>query len=411
MSSVLQDIRNDFPIFSAKENEGLIYFDNAATSQRPKCVIDAVSDFYKKNNANPLRGLYGLSMRATEEYESARETVSKFVNAKEASEIIFTRNATESLNLIAYSYAMQNVNEGDEIAVSIMEHHSNILPWQMVSRAKKAKLVWLECDKETGVIPDSEYQKINERTKIVAIAHVSNVLGITNPVKEIARIAHKNNARIVIDGAQSVPHFKVDVQDIDADFYVFSGHKFLAPTGIGCLYAKRAILEGMEPFLRGGEMIEYVTRDTATYAEVPHKFEAGTVNAGGAVGMKAACNYLEKIGFDFIEKHVDSLTGLLLEGIKKIPHIKTIGHPDYSKHCGIVTFTIDGVHPHDIASILDTEKIAVRAGHHCAQPLGAYLNLPATARASLYFYNTEEEVSLFLEKVAKVRTWMGFKED
>lgn len=409
-STSFEQLRNDFPFFSQQENKDIIYFDSAATSHRPQCVISAVENFYKKNNANPMRGLYELSMRATDEYESSRTTIANFVNAKESSEIIFTRNATESLNLIAHSYAMENIHEDDEIAITIMEHHSNILPWQMVCKAKKAKLVWLECDKDTGVIPESEYSKINSKTKLVSITYISNVLGITNPVKKIAELAHKNGATIVIDAAQALPHIKVDVQDIDADFLVFSGHKLLAPMGIGGLYAKKNILKKMSPFLRGGEMIEYVTRESATYAEVPHKFEAGTVNAAGAVGLKAACNYLSAIGFDKIEKHDLKLTTLLIEGMKKIPHIKVIGHPDAKKHSGIVTFTIDDVHPHDIASILDSEKIAIRAGHHCAQPLGAYLNLPATARASLYFYNTEDEVFTFLDKIAKVRNWMGYKD-
>lgn len=408
-STLIKELRKDFPIFSAPENEGLIYFDSAATSQRPQCVIDAVSEFYKKNNANPLRGLYDLSQRATDDYENARATVAKFINAKQAEEIIFTRNASESLNLIAYTYGMQNVNEGDEIVVSIMEHHSNILPWQMLAQTKKAKLVWLECDRETGIIPETEFSKINSRTKIVALTYVSNVLGITNPVKQVAEIAHKNGAIIVIDGAQAVPHIPVDVQDIDADFLVFSGHKLLAPMGIGAVYGKIQHLNKMPPFLRGGEMIEYVTRDSATFAEVPHKFEAGTVNASGAVGLKAACDYISKIGFDFIKDTEESLTKLLMEGLKEIPHIKIVGNSDYTKHSGIVTFTIDDVHPHDIASLLDSEKIAIRAGHHCAQPLGAYLNVPATARASLYFYNTEEEVQIFLKKIAKIREWSGYK--
>lgn len=405
-----EELRNDFPFFSQKENKNIIYFDSAATSQRPQCVISAVENFYKKNNANPLRGLYDLSMRATDEYESSRQTVAEFFNAKESSEIIFTRNATESLNLIANSYGLENVNEGDEIVISIMEHHSNILPWQMVAKTKKAKLVWLECDKETGEIPESEYQKINSKTKIVSITYVSNVLGITNPVKKIADIAHKNNSVIVIDAAQAAAHTTVDVQDIDADFLVFSGHKFLAPMGIGGLYAKKSILEKMRPFLLGGEMIEYVTRESATYAEVPHKFEAGTVNACGAVGLKAACNYLKSVGLKNIQEHDEKLTSLLISEMKNIPHVNVIGHPDPKNHCGIVTFTIDDVHPHDIASILDTEKIAIRAGHHCAQPLGSYLNLPATARASLYLYNTEKEVFTFLDKITKVRKWMGYKD-
>ncbi|MGN0739421.1 MAG: aminotransferase class V-fold PLP-dependent enzyme [Treponema sp.] len=409
-NAAFENLRKDFPIFNAKENQNLIYFDNAATSQRPQSVIDAVSNFYRLNNANPLRGLYDLSVRATEEYENARAAVAEFINAKDPSEIVFTRNASESLNLIAYTYGMENVCEGDEIVVSIMEHHSNILPWQMVAKAKKAKLVWLECDKATGEIPETELSKINSKTKIVAITHVSNVLGITNPVKKIAEIAHKYNAVIAVDGAQSVPHLKTDVQELNADFFAFSGHKFLAPMGIGALYAKKNLLENMPPFLRGGEMIEYVTKESATFAEVPHKFEAGTVNASGAVGMKAACEYLSKAGLDNIEAHDNELTTLLMDGMKQIPHINIIGSPDPSKHCGIVTFTIDDVHPHDIASILDTEKIAIRAGHHCAQPLGSYLNVPATARASLYFYNTKSEVEIFLEKISKVRSWMGFKD-
>lgn len=411
MSNIdVNQIRKDFPIFSAKENESLIYFDSAATSQRPQSVIDAVSEFYKKDNANPLRGLYDLSQRATDDYENARKTVARFINAKQAEEIIFTRNASESLNLIAYTYGLANVNEGDEIVVSIMEHHSNILPWQMICQAKKAKLIWLECDKETGIIPESEYAKINDKTKIVALTYVSNVLGIKNPVAEVAKIAHEHGAIMVVDGAQAAPHIPVDVQAIDADFLAFSGHKLLAPMGIGALYGKLSILEKMPPFLRGGEMIEYVTREGATFAEVPHKFEAGTVNASGAVGLAAAIEYINKIGFDFIMAQEEKLTKLLFEGMKEIPHVHLVGNPDYRKHSGIVTFTIDDVHPHDIASLLDSEKIAIRAGHHCAQPLGAHLGLPATARASLYFYNTEEEVKIFLEKIAKIRSWAGYKD-
>ena len=401
--------RKDFPIFDAPENSGLIYFDNAATTQRPKCVIDAVSDFYKKNNANPLRGLYDLSGRATEAYESARHTTADFLNAKDC-EIIFTRNASESLNLVAYTWGMANVSSGDEIAVCISEHHSNILPWQMLSQAKGAKLVFMECNTKTAELPETELDKISARTKLVAVGHVSNVLGITNPVKEIASRAHAVGAVCVVDGAQAVPHFKVDVKDIDADFYAFSGHKVCGPMGIGVLYGKKELLEEMPPFLRGGEMIEYVTREGATWAELPHKFEAGTVNASGAVGLASALEYVQQIGFDEIVRHDNSLTSLLMEEMSRIPHVSVVGSENPEKHCGIVTFTIDGVHPHDIASVLDSEKIAIRAGHHCAQPLGAYLGLPATARASLYFYNTEEEVRIFAEKLRNVRRWMGFKD-
>jgi cysteine desulfurase/selenocysteine lyase len=406
----MRDYKKDFPIFFDKKNKGLIYFDNAATAQRPKKVLDALENFYKSDNANPLRGLYDLSVRATEAYQNARATIAKFVGAAQAQEIIFTRNASESLNLVAYTYALDNLREGDEIVVSVMEHHSNILPWQMAAQKTGAKLVWLECDKETGAIPQSEYNKITSKTKIVAITHVSNVLGTTNPIKEIAALAHKNGAVIVVDGAQALPHIPVNVQDLDADFYAFSGHKFCGPTGIGGLYGKRELLEKMPPFLRGGEMIEYVTRDEATWAEVPAKFEAGTVNVGGAVGMAAAVEYLMEIGMENIAAHDNELAALLVQKMSEIPHVNIVGSKDGAKRCGIVTFTIDGVHPHDISSILDTEKIAIRAGHHCAQPLGQYLDLPATARASLYFYNTQKEVERFCAALSKVRAWSGFKD-
>ena len=401
------DFRSDFPIFNAPENKDLIYFDNAATTQRPRQVIDAVKNFYEKSNANPLRGLYGLSSQATELYENARGTVASFINAA-AEEIIFTRNASESLNLVAYTWGMQNVREGDEIVVTVMEHHSNILPWQMVCAAKNAKLMFLDCDKETGEIPLSELNKINKRTKLVAVTYVSNVLGITNPVKEIAEAAHKHGAVVVVDGAQAVPHFKVDVQAIGADFFAFSGHKMCAPMGIGVLFGRRELLEAMPPFLRGGEMIEYVTKEGATWAELPHKFEAGTVNAAGAVGLGAAIDYINSIGFDEIVRRDHELTTLLMEEMYRIQHVHVVGHPDPLRHCGIVTFMVDGVHPHDIATVLDEEHIAIRAGHHCAQPLGAHLGLPSTARASLYFYNTEDEVRRFAEKLASVRKWMGY---
>ncbi len=405
------DFRKDFPFFSNNINKDVIYFDNAATTQRPKCVIDAIDNFYQLNNANPLRGLYDLSIRATDEYEKARTTTANFINASKAEEIIFTRNTTESLNLIAYTWALQNIQKDDEIVVSIMEHHSNILPWQMICKTKGAKLIFLEFDKSTYEIPESEFLKINSRTKIVSITQTSNVLGISNNVKHIGQIAHKNGALFVVDGAQSIPHVKVDIQDIDADFFAFSGHKICGPMGCGVLYGKYDILDKMPPFLRGGEMIEYVTRESATWAEIPHKFEAGTVNAAGAVGLAAALDYIQKeVTFDYIEKKDKELSKLLIEKLKLIPHLHILGSPDTSKHNGIVSFTIDGVHPHDIASILDTEKIAIRAGHHCAQPLGQYLNVPSTARASLYFYNTEEEIDKFTTNVAKLRAWSGFKD-
>lgn len=399
----------DFPIFSAAENKDVIYFDNAATTQRPLQVIEAIKKFYEHDNANPLRGLYDLSGRATESYESARHTVATFIGAKDC-EIIFTRNASESLNLVAYAWGLENIHEGDEIAVSVTEHHSNILPWQMLCKERGAKLVWLEPDKETCIFPESEFAKINKKTRIVAVAQVSNVLGITHPVKRFVELAHKVGAIAVIDGAQSVPHMSVNVKDMGADFFAFSGHKLLGPMGIGVLYGKKEILEKMRPFLRGGEMIEYVTRNSATWAELPHKFEAGTVNAAGAVGLAAAIDYLSAIGLDNIQKHDNELAKRLIYQMKNIPYVHIIGNEDPEKHCGIVTFTIDGVHPHDIASLLDTEKVAIRAGHHCAQPLGAYLNLPASARASVYLYNTEEEVDRFVASVAKIRKMSGYKD-
>lgn len=411
--SLSSEFRKDFPIFYAAENKDVIYFDSAATSQRPYCVIDAIDDFYKKANANPLRGLYDLSVRATDIYEQSRHTAAQFINAKEDCEIIFTRNTSESLNLIAYTWGKENIKEGDEVVVSIMEHHSNLLPWQMICKEKNARLVFLECNEE-GVITEEEYKsKITEKTKLVSITQVSNVFGITNPVKEIASYAHKTGnggkgAVVSVDGAQSSPHIPVDVQDLDCDFFSLSGHKLCGPMGIGVLYGKKSLLEEMPPFMRGGEMIEYVTKESATYAPVPHKFEAGTVNAAGAAGLAAAMKYLKQIGLERIEENDNALARLLYEGMKSVPNVHIIGNSNPDKHCGIMTFTIDGVHPHDIASILDSEKIAVRAGHHCAQPLMQYLNVNSTARASLYFYNTEEEIEIFCEKLSHVRGWMGF---
>lgn len=399
------ECRKDFDILKSGE---YVYFDNAATSQRPRQVLEAVSEFYKTTNANPLRGLYDWSMGATECYEGARKTVAAFIGAKTPEEIIFTRNTTESINLVAYSYGLDNVKEGDEIVITVMEHHSNMLPWQMVAKKNKAKLIYLEPDEE-GVISREEYtSKITDKTRIVAVGHVSNVMGVTNPVKEITEYAHSKGAIVVIDGAQSTPHMKVDVQDIGCDFFAFSGHKMLAPMGIGALYGRKELLENMQPFLTGGEMIEYVTREDATYAELPHKFEAGTVNAGDAVGLETAIKYIEEIGFEAIEKQEQKLTALLMEGLAKLPYIKVYGSKDPSKHCGIVTFTMDGVHPHDLSSVLNDDKVCIRAGHHCAQPLMQFIGAGSTARASVYFYNTEEEVKIFLDKLSKVREVMGY---
>lgn len=401
------DYRNDFPLLMQNK---IIYIDNAATSQRPQCVIDAEGDFYKNYNANPLRGLYSLSVEATEVYENAREAVRKFIGAEKSNEIIFTRNTTESLNLVAYSYGLSNVKKGDEIVVSIMEHHSDLLPWQMVAKTCGAELKFIECAKDGSIDLEKVKELITGRTKIVAMTQVSNVLGREYPVKEIAKLAHEKGAVMVVDGAQSTPHMRVDVTDLDADFFAFSGHKLLAPMGIGVLYGKEELLEKMPPFLSGGEMIDSVTRTSAVYAELPHKFEAGTVNAAGAAGLKAAIDYIGKVGFDYIGKREIALTSRAIEKMKKIPHVNIIGSENADEHTGIVTFTIDNVHPHDISEILAADGIAVRAGHHCAQPLLTHLGLNSTARASFAFYNTEDEVDKFTDSVATIRERMGYGE-
>lgn len=401
------DYRNDFPLLMQNK---IIYIDNAATSQRPQCVIDAEGDFYKNYNANPLRGLYSLSVEATEVYENAREAVRKFIGAEKSNEIIFTRNTTESLNLVAYSYGLSNVKKGDEIVVSIMEHHSDLLPWQMVAETCGAELKFIECAKDGSIDLEKVKELITSRTKIVAMTQVSNVLGREYPVKEIAKLAHEKGAVMVVDGAQSTPHMRVDVTDLDADFFAFSGHKLLAPMGIGVLYGKEELLEKMPPFLSGGEMIDSVTRTSAVYAELPHKFEAGTVNAAGAAGLKTAIDYIEKVGFDYIGEREIALTSRAIEKMKKIPHVNIIGSENADEHTGIVTFTIDNVHPHDISEILAADGIAVRAGHHCAQPLLTHLGLNSTARASFAFYNTEDEVDKFTDSVATIRERMGYGE-
>lgn len=401
------DYRNDFPLLMQNK---IIYIDNAATSQRPQCVIDAEGDFYKNYNANPLRGLYSLSVEATEVYENAREAVRKFIGAEKSNEIIFTRNTTESLNLVAYSYGLSNVKKGDEIVVSIMEHHSDLLPWQMVAKTCGAELKFIECAKDGSIDLEKVKELITSRTKIVAMTQVSNVLGREYPVKEIAKLAHEKGAVMVVDGAQSTPHMRVDITDLDADFFAFSGHKLLAPMGIGVLYGKEELLEKMPPFLSGGEMIDSVTRTSAVYAELPHKFEAGTVNAAGAAGLKAAIDYIGKVGFDYIGEREIALTSRAIEKMKKIPHVNIIGSENADEHTGIVTFTIDNVHPHDISEILAADGIAVRAGHHCAQPLLTHLGLNSTARASFAFYNTEDEVDKFTDSVATIRERMGYGE-
>ena len=397
--------RGDFPIF---ENSGVHYLDSAATTQRPRAVIAAINEFYEKMNANPLRGLYSLSMSATDAYEEARERVAKFIGAKNSREIIFTRNTSESLNLVSYSYALNNLKEGDEIVSTVMEHHSNMLPWQFAARRTGAVLKYLEPDREGRFSDEEINSKITDKTKLVAIGHVSNVLGCTNPVRKIADVAHSKGAVVVVDAAQSAPHMRVDVKELGADFLAFSGHKLMAPFGIGVLYGREELLEGMEPFNYGGEMIETVKLEGATYAELPHKFEAGTVNAAGAYALMKAIDYLENVGFDFIKETEERLTGLVFEDFAKLPYAHILGSPRPEEHCGIVSFTIDGVHPHDISSILDGDNVAIRAGHHCAEPLHVFLGIPSTARASIYLYNTQEDIRAFIDSIKNVRGILGY---
>lgn len=400
-----ENVRQDFVLL---QNTDRVYFDNAATSQKPKCVIDAVQEFYEKYNANVLRGLYPLSVEATERYENARKTVQRFIHAACPEEIIFTRNATESMNLVAYSYGMANLKAGDEILVSILEHHSNILPWQMVSRATGAKLIFLECEPD-GTIPKEKMDEaFSEHTKLVAVTQVSNVLGCVNDIPELVKRARACGAVILMDAAQSAPHMPIDVQKLDVDFVAFSGHKMLAPMGIGVLYGKQELLEKMPPFLTGGEMIETVSRYDAVYAELPHKFEAGTVNAGGAVGLAAAIDYLESYGMDTLHAVEQELTAYLFRGMNAIPHVHVLGSQREDNHTGIVSFTVDQVHPHDISEVLSSDGMDIRAGHHCAQPLHDHLRIHSTARASLMFYNTKEEIDRFLESVSNIRRRMGF---
>ncbi len=397
--------RKDFPLLN---KERTIYLDNAATTQRPKCVLAAESDFYENHNANPMRGYYPLSIEATDIYENSRRIVKQFINASSEREIIFTRNTTESINLVAYSYGLTNIHEGDEIVVSVMEHHSNMLPWQMVARRNNATIRYLFCEKDGSFTKEALDSVITEKTKLVAIMHISNVLGRMNPIEDIIRRAHEVGAVAVIDAAQSAPHAKLDVQRLDADFLAFSGHKLFGPMGIGVLYGKEKLLEEMPPFLTGGEMIESVTLEGAKWAELPHKFEAGTVNAVGAAGLAAAIEYMDSIGFDAMRKRELMLTKRAIEGIREIPHVNILGSKDPLDHAGIISFTIDDVHPHDVSQILEADGIAVRAGHHCAQPLLKHLGVMSATRASLMFYNTEEEIDALIASISTVRRRLGY---
>ena len=397
--------RKDFPLLMAQD---IAYLDNAATAQRPQCVLDAVRRFYCEQNANPLRGLYPLNIAATDAYENAREAVRRFLNAKSTAEIVFTRNTTEGLNLVAYSYGLSHIRAGDEVVVSILEHHSDLLPWQMVCRQTGASLKFLDCEPDGSLDLNKAEALITDRTKLVAVTHVSNVIGRVNPIRQLADMAHKHGAVLVVDGAQRTPHIPVDVQALDADFLAFSGHKVYGPMGIGVLYGKRALLEEMPPFLTGGEMIESVSREGAVFAELPHKLEAGTVNAAGAAGLHAAIDYVQSVGFEAMHRQELALTQRTLAGMADMPHIHVIGSDKPEEHNGIVTFTVEGVHPHDVSEILACDGVDVRAGHHCAQPLLQHLGLSATVRASFAFYNTENEVDRLLQSLSTIRERMGY---
>lgn len=407
MKNLERDFKKDFPLLSSQD---IAYLDNAATEQRPRVVLDAEREFYERYNANPLRGIYDLGVEATEQYEAARKTVQKFIHAAKPEEIIFTRNTTESINLVAYSYGLTNLKAGDEILITIQEHHSNILPWQMVSRHTGAVLKYLECGPDGSFAEGTINTAITEKTKIAAITQVSNMLGRKNPVEKIIKKVHEKGGVVLVDSAQSIPHMPVNVQSLDADFLVFSGHKLMAPMGIGVLYGKKEFLEKMPPFLTGGEMIESVTRDSAVFAELPHKFEAGTVNGGAAAGLKAAIEYIEEVGFDIIERREAELTKYAMEEMRKNPYIHILGSEKSEEHCGIISFTLDGVHPHDIASILNEAGVCVRAGHHCAQPLHTYLGVMSSARVSFAFYNTKEDVDKFINCLQDIRRLMGYGE-
>ncbi|MFW7432203.1 cysteine desulfurase [Vagococcus carniphilus] len=393
-------IKQDFPIlFQEVNDEPLVYLDSAATSQKPKQVIDSLVHYYEHDNANVHRGVHTLADRTTTKYEASREKVRAFIGAKSTKEVLFTRGTTTGLNWLSRSFGDSVVNSGDEILISHMEHHSNVVTWQELAKRQDAELVYVDLTSEGEIDMDDFKRKINERTKIVSIAHASNVLGVTNPIKEMATLAHNVGAYLIVDGAQSVPHMPVDVVDLDADFYVFSGHKMCGPTGIGVLYGKQALLEEMEPVEYGGEMIDFVYHDHSTWTELPWKFEAGTPNIAGAIALGSAIDYLTEIGMANIHQHEQELVDYVLPKLEAIEGLTIYGPKDSKKHSGVIAFNLDGIHPHDTATALDMEGIAVRAGHHCAQPLLSYLDLHATARASFYFYNTKEDADRLVEAI------------
>ena len=394
----IEEIKKDFPIF---ENKNIAYLDSGATTQKPRYVLDKINEYYEKSNANPHRGAYSLSVEATELYEGARAKIANFINAKYQEEIIFSKNASESLNLVAYSYGLDNLSEGDEVVLSIMEHHSNLVPWQMVTKKTKSTLKYMYINKDFELSKEEIESKITDKTKIVAITQVSNVLGTINNVKEIIKYAHKKGAKVLVDASQSIPHIKVDVRDLDADFLAFSGHKMLAPLGIGVLYGKREILNKMNPFLMGGDMIEYVYEQNTTFAPLPNKIEAGTQNVEGVVGLAAAIEYIEKIGYDEIDKIEKEVVSYAIDELSKLDFLTIYMTPNRENHSSVISFNINGVHPHDVASILDSENVCVRSGNHCAQPLMRFLGIDSTCRASFYFYNTKEDVDRLVKALNK----------
>ncbi len=398
--------RKDFPFFA--KHPGIVYLDNSATSQLPVCVMDRLNRYEQFEKAPPFRGMYPLSVQATDDYEHARDMVRDFIHAGSSVEIVFTRNATESLNLVAYCVGNALIHAGDEVLVGIAEHHSNMIPWQQMARCTGAHVRYLYCSREGSFNPNDLEQGLSDHTRLVAITQMSNVFGQINDLRTITQIAHRRNALVVADGCQSVPHIPVNVRELDVDFLAFSGHKMLGPTGIGVLYGKKDLLNCLPPFLTGGEMIEEVTTEGATWAPLPQKFEAGTVNTGGALALGEAISYYNRVGFDEMIARESALTRRLMIGMTDIPHVQIIGSPDPEQHHGIVTFTIDGVHPHDVSAIMADHGIAIRAGHHCAQPLHDYLEINATCRASLMFYNTETDVDAFLNILSEIRGAMGY---
>ena len=395
---ILEEIKKDFPLL---ENRDIAYLDSGATTQKPKQVIEAIEKYYKNNNANPHRGAYSLSIEATEQYENTRTKIAEFINAKHREEIIFSKNATESLNLIAYSYGIEKLKKDEEVVISIMEHHSNLVPWQKVTKKTGSKLKYMYIN-ENYEIPDEDIEnKITEKTKIVGITHISNVLGTINNIKKIIKYAHKKGAIVIVDASQSIPHIKIDVQDLNADFLVFSGHKMLAPLGIGVLYGKREILNNMTPFLMGGDMIEYVYEQETTFAPLPNKFEAGTQNVEGVIGLGAAIDYIQKIGYDKIQEKENEIIKYARQELSKLKYLKLYLTPNSQNHSSVISFNINGIHPHDVASILDSENVCVRSGNHCAQPLMRFLGIDSTCRASFYFYNTKEDVDKLVTALNK----------